>query len=578
MRSELRAFLLFVACLAILVALFIFILSHRVTRIMREQIVESVKHQAAVAEIVIRPVAGRDTGPALAEAARDLADRSGNRVTVIDGTGRVIADTEHDPAAMDNHLNRQEVREALDTGWGVTVRRSNTLDIEYLYVARRMGDGPDPAGCIRLAVPLDKIGALNRGLFWLIAGLAAGLLVLAALTGYYYSTMLRQPLREVAVFCQELKAGNFRARLLRPARGRVAGLYRNLNAAAENLETSFQTISRERDILAGVLAALDEGVAVTDESGSVITVNDSFRRQFAAGTAPEKRNIWEIIRDARFLELIDLNKTDRSAKTREIRFADTGKTCAVRVFFTPVFQGWVYAFQDVTEARNLERNKADFITNLSHELRTPLTAIKGYLETLEDGAAGPEDQAKYLKTVRENTDRIIALVSDLLTLSEAERPVPEADHTRFDLNQLAREVVVLFQKEAQAKNLAFDFEPRPVPEFFGDRFMIQQLIMNLVSNALRFTEKGRVALDITYRSGDFTIRVSDTGIGIPEDELPRIFERFYRIDKARSRASGGTGLGLAIVKHVVQAHGGQITVESRLGQGTTFLVRLPQRV
>jgi two-component system phosphate regulon sensor histidine kinase PhoR len=264
-------------------------------------------------------------------------------------------------------------------------------------------------------------------------------------------------------------------------------------------------------------------VAVTDEKGAIIMTNESFRAAFAPGGAPEKKNIWEVIHDSRFLDLINLNKIDRSAKNREIQFPDTGKTFMVSVFYTPVFQGWVYAFKDVTGAKNLERIKADFITNLSHELRTPLTAIKGYVETLEDVKSGSSERAKFLKIIRENTDRIINIVSDLLMLSEIERPGNEMDKTSFDLNQLAADVIVLFQKEAQKKKLALEFTPHLLPEFYGDRFMIQQLLINLVSNGIRFTEKGRVELDISINGDAFIVRVTDTGIGIPEDQLPRIF-------------------------------------------------------
>jgi two-component system phosphate regulon sensor histidine kinase PhoR len=577
MKSTTRSLLVFLFCLAVLIGTFIIIISRRMERIMRAQIEEGLKRQATIAEFVIRPIIAQGSDSALAAAVLDLAHKSGNRITVIDPAGRVLADSDHDLATMDNHLSRQEVREALDAGWGISLRHSNTQNIDFLYVAKKLEKRPDAAGFIRLAVPLGRIGALNQSISWLIGGLGVILFFLVASVSHYYSIILRKPLREVGSFCAELKAGNYRARLIKPGSGRIADLYLNLNAAAENLEANFQTISRERDILAGVLAALDEGVAVTNEKGAIIMTNEPFRTMFAPGGAPENKNIWEIIHDSRFLDLVDVNRADRSAKNREINFIETGKTFMVSVFFTPVFQGWVYAFQDVTGARNLEKIKADFITNLSHELRTPLTAIKGYVETLEDAKPGSAEHDKFIKIIRDNTDRIINIVSDLLTLSDIERPGKDMDRTAFDLNQLAADVIILFAKEALKKKLALEFSPHPIPEFYGDRFMIQQLLINLVSNGIRFTEKGRVELDISSAGDAFIIRITDTGIGIPADQLPRIFERFYRVDKARSRSQGGTGLGLAIVKHSVQAHGGKVMVESKLGQGTTFTAVIPRQ-
>lgn len=577
MKLTTRAFLVFCSCLTVLIGSFIIILSYRLKGIMYDQIEENLKHQILLVETIIQPLTINTADSSLVFAVRNLAQRSGNRITYINHAGQVIADSEHDPAFMDNHLTRQEIRAAMTTGWGMSIRHSNTLDIDFLYLAKRVEQKGQITGYLRLAIPLDRIGFLNRNIFWLITGLAVILLVLVALTGYYYSTILRKPLKDIALFCAELTAGNFRARLIKPASGSIADLYKNLNNTAENLDAYFQTITRERDILSGILAALEEGVVVTDEKGVIIMMNERFKTLFLAGGTTEKKNIWEIIHDTDFLDLLNLNKTNRSAKYREFRSTDNGKTFRVSVYYTPVFHGWIYAFQDITEAKNLEKIKADFITNLSHELRTPLTAIKGYVETLEDNKIGSIERTKYLKIIRENTDRIIAIVSDLLKLSDIERPENELDKTTFDLNQVAADIILLFQKEAQEKNLSLEFKPQPIPEFFGDRFMIQQIIMNLVSNGLKFTEKGRVTLEISFRDGMFIIKVTDTGIGIQTDEIPRIFERFYRVDKSRSRAQGGTGLGLAIVKHSALAHGGKVFVESQAARGSIFTVILPHQ-
>lgn len=577
MKLLTRSFIIFIICLVLLIGAFVIFLSTRMDQFIIQQLEENVKHQADLLDIALQPLFNAKPDTALNSSIRRLASLTGHRITIIDSAGTVIADSDYDSRQMGNHLNRQEIINAGVYGWGKSIRHSQTLNIDFLYLAKRIEISRDGRGYIRLAVPISKINGLKQNLFWFIGGLSIVLFIMVGFISYFYSLILRKPLKEIAVFCRELKAGNFQTRLIKPVSGNIAELYNNLNSTAENLNQSFQTIFRERDMLNGILAALEDGVVVTDENGTVIMTNEVFNQLFPYNQAPVKKNIWELIHDARFLELFNLNKTDLTAKTREIHFADTGKMFRVSARYTSVFQGWIYTFRDITDAKNLETIKADFITNLSHELRTPLCAIKGYIETIDENDTDPKERTKYLKIIRENTDRLIAMVSDLLTLAEVEQPALAMDISEFDLNQLAGDIIVLFQKEAREKNLTLEFNPRPLPSFHGDRFMIQQLLINLLSNGLRFTEQGRIALDISYQDASFIIRVSDTGIGIPKDELPRIFERFYRIDKARSRSSGGTGLGLAIVKHSAQAHGGKVMVESQERKGSVFTVVLPQR-
>jgi len=365
---------------------------------------------------------------------------------------------------------------------------------------------------------------------------------------------------------------------LKPAKGDVAEIYKDLNRMAERLEDSFKSISEERDILTGVLSAMVDGVCVVNKEWKIINSNQSFIKMFFLAEEPLNKNVWDVIRQTSFLDLIDRCKTDKNHKTIELDISEKGAIYLVNSFHIPSFDGWAFVFTDATKAKNLERIKADFITNLSHELRTPLTAIKGYLETLEDPGISLTERNKFLKIVRDNTERLVNIVSDLLTLSDFERIERVIEHNRFDLNKLAADIIILFKKEAKAKQLKLLFAAKSIPRFVGDQFMIQQLLINLISNGIRFTEQGEVKLEINFEKEKFYITVSDTGIGIPGDEIPRIFERFYTVDKARSRSQGGTGLGLAIVKHIVQAHNGQVSVESTPGQGSTFTIRLPSSV
>jgi two-component system phosphate regulon sensor histidine kinase PhoR len=496
------------------------------------------------------------------------------RVTLIDTTGTVLGDSDNDPEAMDNHLNRPEMIDARTGGFGQSTRFSRTLNADYLYVAKHLVDSTI-IGYIRFSMPLTALQSFQQdiGRWILITGIV--LLLLAALIVYVYSLHLRRPLSDIRTFTAELAGGDLSVRLLKPAKGDIAGLYKDLNRMAERLEDSFRVIANERDTLTGVLSAMVDGVCVIDKEGKILLTNDSFQKMFAAAGNPHDKDIISVIRQSSFLDLIDRCKTDKGHKKAELEMPGTGLTYMVNGFHLPGPGGWVFAFTDITGSKNLERIKADFITNLSHELRTPLTAIKGYLETIENPSVDPATREKFLRIIRGNTERLTSIVADLLTLSDLERTERTIAHDEFNLNELASDVIALFNNEAEKKKVKLIFTPRPLPSYAGDRFMLQQLLINLISNGIRFTEKGEVKLEIDHDDGRFVIRVSDTGIGIPSEEIPRIFERFYTVDKARSRSQGGTGLGLAIVKHIVQAYKGEIKVESCLGIGSVFTVILP---
>jgi len=571
-KSLVSVFVIFV----IVIFAFIFILSNRVRNTLVAQFAESLKNLTIVSEPtgiqLIKNNRVEETQTAIARMSKAL----GIRVTLIDTAGFVLADSDHDPKTMDNHLDRPEIRDARVKDFGEAKRFSRTLDTDFLYVAKRITDSGS-VGYIRFSMPLTAIRTFDRdNRKWIfVAGII--LLLLATVIVYFYSLYLRRPIRDIRSFTAELTAGDFSTRLLKPAKGDVAEIYQDLNRMAEKLEESFKSVADERDILTGVLSAMIDGVFVVNKDWRIINSNRSFERMFLLSDDPLNKYVWDVVRQAPFLDLIDKCKTDKIHRTIELDISERGTTYLVNSFPIPSFDGWAFVFTDVTKAKNLERIKADFITNLSHELRTPLTAIKGYLETLEDPGLSPTERNKFLKIVRDNTERLVNIVSDLLTLSDFERIERVIEQNRFDLNELAADVIILFNKEAKTKHLILLFAPKSTPQFVGDRFMIQQLLINLISNGLRFTEKGEVKLEIDFKEDKFFIKVSDTGVGIPEEEIPRIFERFYTIDKARSRAQGGTGLGLAIVKHIVQAHGGEIKVESRFGEGSIFTVTLPAR-
>lgn len=388
-------------------------------------------------------------------------------------------------------------------------------------------------------------------------------------------SIIDKKLKEIINYTTELLNGNYTHRIIKKEKGNFAILIENLNTLAEKLEAR-RLDWEEKDILLDILfEGIKEGLVITKKDGEIIKFNNRIKEIFPMTPFQPKRTIQELFINKSFIEFSTSKPEPGRIESLELDIPEMGKFFFISRFYVEKNQLIFYLFNDITDSKNLKRIKSEFITNLSHEIRTPLTAIKGYLEAIEEPDINKEDRKKFLKIVRENIERLTNIVSDLLLLSDIERQERKLKTEKIDLNGLAREVILLFRKTAENKGIQLEFSPSKIPEYYGDGFLLQQLLINLMSNAVRFTEKGRVEVSINFENGRFYIMVSDTGIGIPSDEIPRIFERFYTVDKSRSKTQGGTGLGLSIVKHIVQLHQGEIKVESKLREGSKFTVILP---
>lgn len=383
-------------------------------------------------------------------------------------------------------------------------------------------------------------------------------------------------LREIIQYTEELLNAKYSAKILKNTKGVIANLIENLNTLAEKLETKRSVFGEKEELLKIIYEGMKEGLVLTRLNGEIIQVNSSIENIFGREAFRTDRTIQELIINREFIEFTNKPPDGKKIDFMELDIPDLGKTFAISRFYLESQQWFVYLFNDITDAKNLKRIKADFVMNLSHELRTPLTAIRGYIEALDDPDLDELNRKKFIKIVRENIERLTNIVSDLLIISDVERQERKLNIERIDLNELVQEVILLLRKTAEQKGIRLIFSSVSIPEYSGDKFLLQQLLINLVSNGIRFTEKGGVEVSVNYEKGKFYISVSDTGIGIPSEEIPRIFERFYTVDKARSRSQGGTGLGLSIVKHIVQLHQGEIKVESRLREGSKFTVVLPE--
>ena len=527
--------------------------------------------------------------PDLAAGADALADRLGRdlglRVTIIDASGKVLGDTDLDGEALlsvENHADRPEVIEAMRAGTGRAVRYSRTLTENMLYVASRI-DPDDPSrGIVRLAVPLTDVKKAQEEIRGPILVAALLSVVLAAGIGWVVARGPARRLEAMARAASDFAGGRTAVRAEAGGDDEVAVLARSLNRMADELQERLVLLERERSQLRTVLEGMVEGVVLTDPTGRILLANDAFRRIFNAQLPVEGRRPLETARVPALQEAIESALEADEPVTREIALGGAqdkviqASLASIRESGETV--GAVAVFHDVSELKRLERVRREFVANVSHELRTPLTAIKGYAETLRDGGLrDPETAAEFVRVIHRHAERLRALIEDLLDLAAVEQGEARIDLAPVALRDVATQAEAVARPAAAGKRHTLTLDvPGDLPRVLADRDRLGQVLINLLDNAVKFTpEGGRIEVSARPSSGRVVLSVKDNGVGIPPEDIGRIFERFYRVGRSRDRREGGTGLGLAIAKHLTQAMGGTIEVESRPGSGTTFRVSLP---
>jgi two-component system phosphate regulon sensor histidine kinase PhoR len=523
---------------------------------------------------------------------REIGADSGLRITLIRGDGSVIADsarTDQELHRMENHAGRPEVQEALAHGQGVAVRRSDTTGQTYVYAARTLSDAKGELFVLRLAQPLSELQALRGRLAaaMLLAALAAGVAIL--LTSLWIDRRLFQPLDRLIVQSRGLVNGTVR-RVQVPDEDELAALALALNRLAETAEAQFAEVRNERDHLKAILSSMSEGVLVVGAGGRARLLNPAFRHLFDLDEVAEDtaegsgRRVLELIRHPGLSRLVDdtLRLGEGQSGQIELLSPERRTLLLASAALAGGERGAVVVARDTTELTRVADMRRDFVANVSHELKTPLAAIRGYAETLRDGALDePPTARRFTDRILMQCRRLQALLDDLLTLSRLESVAsPAAEREPVDLKAILVRAAEMLSAAARERQVTIELDaPDGVPPVHGDLDGLERLVLNLADNAVKYNRPdGTVKLRLFSSdspAATAVIEVADTGIGIPQDALARIFERFYRVDKGRSREEGGTGLGLAIVKHVAQAHGGQVEVESRIGKGSTFRVKLP---
>jgi len=529
------------------------------------------EHLAALLEGRVGASLEGGSAGTLEEEVKEIGRKTSTRITVIRPDGTVVADSEAEPARMENHLYRPEIFAALQGEKKVAIRPSPTLNRDMMYMAFPLRSGGRVIGALRLSLFMTDLdilfGRLRADLLRVL-----GLVMLVALAAaVLFSRSISRPLEEFIDASARVAGGDLGVKVSLRHQGEFKKYARSFNAMTENLAGMFRQVRVQTDELNSVLASIKDGLCVLDAGGRIVLCNAGFRA-IAGPVAAEGKYYWEVIRSSKLAEVVRGSTGARRAVSEEIGLGD--RVYASSITPLPSDDRFVVMLRDITEFRRLEKIKKDFVVNVSHELKTPLAAIKGFVETME--ASIGADNRGYLEIVKRNTERLIAIVEDLIVLSRLEDQGTAVSKEKVDVRALAANVLKLFERAAAGKGLEVSVEADAgLPPVNADPYEVERLLINLVDNAVKYTDKGRVVVRLRSDGKALTVEVADTGIGIGSDDIPHIFERFYVVDKSRSKKLGGTGLGLSIVKHIVQAHQGTISVDSRPGEGTTFTVSLP---
>lgn len=573
--------------LVALIGTFLFALSllGRIDQQAQERMESSLAVTAQLLSVAIAPALQNLNYPLVRDTVSSIAETSNLRITVIDGNGLVIADSHENPFTMNNHLRRPEVQLAATDGMGRAERYSFTLEENFDYLALPLYSSDSISGFVRVAKASSAINAEIRQSQSLLLRNSAITTFFIVLLAFYLATRQASKVAELTVVAEEISSGDFSRRI--PV-GKALGLEKlseAINRMARSSASRVSEITADRNRLATVFTCMVEGVIDVDMKQNILHINDAAARMLSINANHcIGKPLWMEIRSQEIIDALDeAIKTFSVIKVQMRMNQDLGQR-VVDIYAASLSDdrgvaiGAVLVLHDITELKNLERIRTDFVANASHELKTPITAIRGLSETIL-----ADDQVER-GTILHFTDRIHAqslrlsqLVGDLMTISRLEGGHNNEDFSKVNLTKLVRQAVRAAQATAEEKGHTIDAQlPEGALELYGDRQNLSQLVDNLIDNAMKYTtEPGTIRVSLKAEDNMAVFQVSDTGIGIPPQFQNRVFERFYRVDKARSQSLGGTGLGLSIVKNIAERHGGTMGVESQLGKGSTFVFSMP---
>jgi len=551
----------------------------------RSGAVAELKTQALMLERIVNGKLSQENSSQLDLLLKDLGTKTTSRWTVLLPSGNVIADSQEDPAKLGQRDHRPEIAEALAGRVGVATRHSYSLDVRMIYVAVPVKVNDQITGVVRAAMPFSTLSGSVRDVY--AEGLIAGafIIVVAIALSFFVSRRINTPLREMRAGVERFAVGDLHYRLAAAGSEDFAGLAEAMNSMASQLSARISKITQQRNELEAVLSSMVEAVLVIDSEERLLSVNHAAEVLFnISGERLNNRTVQEVIRNTelhRFVsrtlagdlpvegDLTCLGDPDKFLQAHGAILSDSQGRRA----------GAVVVLNDVSRLKTLENIRRDFVANVSHELKTPITSIQGFLETLREGAINdPATAGRFLDIIIKHTNRLSAIIEDLLSLSRIER-----DHEKGEITIQERPLKDVFEaakkscgERARQKDITLEFLVDDDLTARINPTLLEQAIVNLVDNSIKYSEPGNPVLVQACKGADeVVINITDKGCGISKEHLKRIFERFYRVDKARSRRVGGTGLGLAIVRHIVNAHNGRVTVQSSPGRGSTFSIHLP---
>lgn len=501
---------------------------------------------------------------------KEITNKTDVRITLIDEKGSIIADSQTQAKTMENHSDRPEFRKAMERGEGDSIRWSPTLDRYFYYYALKIDK---PSMVLRVSVSTDRIKEINSILFRQFFLITLGLFLLGIIASIVAARILTYPVKEILKLSEEASAGLSENKGVVKETDEIGKIIENIN----NLGLVIRRMVKEKELreieIERFLNLIDVPFTIITQQGNIVFASKKFEE---ISRMEKKHNLWwEKIRVFEINEIINKTFENKDGVQEEIIIEDSYFLCKTSF----LQDGVILVMFDMSGIRKMEKARKDFVIATSHELKTPLTAIKGYTETLQDEIKDPQ-QKEFIEIINHNISRLEKIVEDLINLSQIEDNDAKLVLETVDIKKIVENVVSLYMKKAREKGIEFKINIQDLPLINADGFRIEQMLVNLIDNSVRYTEKGEISICISYQKDSATIKIeiTDTGIGIPHQHLPRIFERFYVVDKARSRQTGGTGLGLSIVKHIVLLHNGTIDVESEENKGTKFTIHLPLKI
>jgi two-component system phosphate regulon sensor histidine kinase PhoR len=536
-----------------------------------------------VKSLLLRNLVNRYDEADLPELAGRLAKETNARITLIRADGKVIADSAEQPAKMQKHDDRVEVMQAESSEIGVSTRYSGTVHQPMMYLARRNDRGP--VRYVRIALPLDAVLAEIRWLHHVVWTAIGMTMVLALALSMAIARRISAPLVKLSATADSIARGNFGKKVMIATTDEVGALAASFNAMSEASAAQIAQMEQDREQLRAIFRSMVEGVLVLDAQLTILFANEAASQLLGMQLrSAEGQKVWQVFRNRQLNEAFDKILDSDEPYRCDLEWTGPERRAlalqGARLLGEP-HRGAVLVFHDITHLRKLETVRQDFVANVSHELKTPLAVIQATVETLLDGAIqDPEHNVRFLERIRENADRLHRLVLDLLTLGRIESSQAPLELESIGLQGAVEACIGRHADRAKAKGLELIVAPaQELVVALADEEALAEILDNLVDNAIKYTPPaGTITLRWFAHGQEAVLEVVDTGVGVPEKDLPRLFERFYRVDKARSRELGGTGLGLSIVKHLVQALEGTVTAVSQVGHGSTFTVRVPRAI